>query len=45
MATGSPIFAQISDYCGLAKLTHEINQHTAQTISLQKYQARLMYHF
>ena len=45
MATGNLVFAQISDYCGLAKLTHEINQHTTHTISLQKYQAHLTYHF
>ena len=45
MATGSLVFAQISDYCGLAKSAYEINQHTAQTISLQKYQAHLTYHF
>ena len=28
MATGNLVFAQISDFCGLAKLTHEINHST-----------------
>ena len=45
VATGSLVFAQLSGYCGLAKLAHEINCHMAQIISLQKYQTHLTYYF